>query len=77
MNAIPGSCRRNAGFAALTALLAAGLFPSERVEAAQDPPARDARFQFDRSISRQVLENYISRAITMEGLLNGRGDRGL
>src|SRR5690606_34490828 len=28
----------------------------------------------DRTISREVLENYLSRAITMEGLLNGRGD---
>lgn len=31
-------------------------------------------YQFDRTISRQVLENYLSRSITMEGLLNGRGD---
>ena len=26
------------------------------------------------SISREVLENYLSRSITMEGMLNGRGD---
>jgi len=31
-------------------------------------------YRFDRTISREVLENYLSRAITMEGLLNGRGD---
>src|SRR6201996_5040203 len=31
-------------------------------------------YQFDRTISREVLENYLSRSITMEGLLNGRGD---
>lgn len=31
-------------------------------------------YHFDRTISRQVLENYLSRSITMEGLLNGRGD---
>src|SRR6266478_6242248 len=30
--------------------------------------------RFDRKISREVLENYLSRAISMEGLLNGRGD---
>jgi hypothetical protein len=36
--------------------------------------ARPGGFQFDRTISRQVLENYLSRSITMEGLLNGRGD---
>lgn len=29
---------------------------------------------FDRTISRQVLENYLSRSITVEGLVNGRGD---
>lgn len=32
------------------------------------------RFKFDGTISREVLEDYLSRAITMEGLLNGRGD---
>ncbi|HVV03060.1 MAG TPA: hypothetical protein VHC96_02515, partial [Puia sp.] len=31
-------------------------------------------YRFDKTISRRVLENYLSRAITMEGLLNGRGD---
>jgi len=31
-------------------------------------------YTFDRTISRPVLENYLSRSITMEGLLNGRGD---
>ena len=36
--------------------------------------SRPGGFQFDRTISRQVLENYLSRSITMEGLLNGRGD---
>jgi len=31
-------------------------------------------YHFDTTISREVLENYLSRSITMEGLLNGRGD---
>jgi hypothetical protein len=31
-------------------------------------------YDFDRVISREVLDNYLSRAISMEGLLNGRGD---
>ena len=35
-------------------------------------PARD--YRFDGTISREVLENYLSRSISMEGLLNGRGD---
>lgn len=34
--------------------------------------ARD--YRFDKTISREVLENYLSRAISVEGLLNGRGD---
>jgi hypothetical protein len=36
--------------------------------------ARPGGYQFDGTVSRQVLENYLSRSITMEGLLNGRGD---
>ena len=31
-------------------------------------------YKFDKRISREVLCNYLSRAICMEGLLNGRGD---
>ena len=31
-------------------------------------------YSFNRTISREVLGNYLSRAICMEGLLNGRGD---
>lgn len=33
-----------------------------------------AGYRFDRTISRPVLENYLDRSISMEGLLNGRGD---
>ena len=39
---------------------------------AAPPPSRD--YHFDGSISRPVLESYLSRSITMEGILNGRGD---
>ncbi len=35
---------------------------------------RPGGYQFDGKISRPVLENYLSRSITMEGLLNGQGD---
>jgi hypothetical protein len=31
-------------------------------------------YRFDKTISRGVLENFLTRSITMEGLLNGRGD---
>jgi hypothetical protein len=37
-------------------------------------PSRTGPWGFDGTISREVLENYLSRSITMEGLLNGRGD---
>lgn len=40
----------------------------------QPPVASAPDYEFDKSISRRTLENYLSRAITMEGLLNGRGD---
>ncbi len=36
--------------------------------------ARPGEYQFDGTMSRDVLENYLSRSISMEGLLNGRGD---
>jgi hypothetical protein len=46
-----------------------------RVDAADEPLASASEpYRFDQTISRRVLENYLSRAITMEGLLNGRGD---
>jgi len=31
-------------------------------------------YKFDRTISREVLDNFLSHSISMEGLLNGRGD---
>src|SRR5712675_2341419 len=34
---------------------------------------RPGGFQFDGKISRPVLENYLSRSICIEGMLNGRG----
>src|SRR5579863_7914251 len=36
--------------------------------------SRSGGFEFDRTISRQTLDNYLSRSITMEGMLHGRGD---
>jgi len=36
--------------------------------------ALGADYHFDATISRAVLENYLARSISMEGLLNGRGD---
>src|SRR5882757_3335935 len=41
---------------------------------AMAPPSSSRDYHFDRTISRPVLENYLSRAISTEGLLNGRGD---
>lgn len=41
---------------------------------AATPPSAANEYHFDSSISRVVLDNYLSRSISMEGLLNGRGD---
>src|SRR6266700_1121052 len=35
---------------------------------------RRRNYSFHQTISREVLDNYLSRSISMEGLLNGRGD---
>jgi pimeloyl-ACP methyl ester carboxylesterase len=54
---------------------AGGPAPKSPPSAAAAPVLRPARdFRFDKTISREVLENYLSRAISVEGILNGRGD---
>ncbi|WP_205678852.1 hypothetical protein [Aquisphaera insulae] len=60
----------------LASLLALVPFlPSVIADDGSLPSAKATRdYRFDRTISRPVLENYLSRSITMEGLLNGRGD---
>lgn len=42
--------------------------------AARGVNAAESAYQFDGPMSREVLDRYLSRAISMEGLLNGRGD---
>src|SRR5438132_14353467 len=61
---------------ALAVWLVAGyVLTTQGIQAAEGPPARPPRdYRFDKTMSREVLENYLSRAISMEGLLNGRGD---
>lgn len=41
---------------------------------ADTPLSRSSAYYFDGAISRAVLERYLARSITMEGMLNGRGD---
>jgi hypothetical protein len=56
-------------------LVAAWLCLGLRVQAGDSvSTSRAGGFRFDGRISRTVLENYLSRSITMEGMLNGRGD---
>src|SRR5438105_14439202 len=44
-------------------------------QAASTPPsAASAKYQFDGTISRTVLENFLARSISVEGVFNGRGD---
>lgn len=56
---------------AVVILLVTAGFICRLGDGAEPPPAT---YHFDHTISREVLENYLSRAISMEGLLNGRGD---
>jgi len=66
---------RRASCLAATCLVAGSLLGVQPAHAAEQPIAsHPGKYQFDRTISREVLESYLSRAITMEGLLNGRGD---
>src|SRR5512140_2020849 len=72
MNTTPAI--RTAPWLAPVCALAICCFAFLRASAADPPAPAQEAFRFDKSISREVLENYLSRAITMEGLLNGRGD---
>ncbi|HXE52507.1 MAG TPA: hypothetical protein VN541_05795, partial [Tepidisphaeraceae bacterium] len=47
-----------------------------QIPATAAEPERPRDYRFDTTISRPVLENYLSRAITMEGMFNGRGNLG-
>jgi hypothetical protein len=63
------------GLAVRLALALACLFLHLPLPAAEAPPPAAANpYHFDQTISRATLERYLSRAITMEGMLNGRGD---
>ena len=43
--------------------------------APSSPVASGVRnYHFDKTMTREVLENYLSRSISMEGVFNGRGD---
>jgi hypothetical protein len=50
------------------------LIISQHKESPSQATTKPSDYHFDRTISREVLENYLSRSISMEGLLNGRGD---
>ena len=66
---------RRAGCLTAVCLAASCLFDGYRLNAAEKQrTAPPGKHHFDKTISREVLENYLSRSITMEGLLNGRGD---
>src|SRR3984885_2836687 len=60
----------------LTSSLAAALLAladgSRSISFAASAPIRD--YSFDRTISRNVLDNFLSRSITMQSLFAGRGD---
>ena len=41
------------------------MFHQRKTPTAETPTARDPRYQFDGTISREVLENYLERSVTM------------
>jgi hypothetical protein len=59
-------------------LAAAPWFSQQQVAVAENPSAQAAipprDYRFDKTISREVLQNYLSRSISMEGVFNGKGD---
>src|SRR5450756_2552565 len=69
--------KRSAGLVAI-GLAAVLSFSGPRVVAAETPftPAitRPRDYQFNQTMSRDVLENYLSRSISVEGVFNGRGN---
>src|SRR5258708_23801442 len=59
----------------LAAIFSFNLLYSTAAETPAAPASAEVRdYHFDQTISRQVLENYLSRSISMEGMFNGRGD---
>src|SRR3954471_18105189 len=62
-------------FCLATSMLASLSLVKSAAAAALDANStiRPGGFDFDRTISRPVLENYLSRSICIEGMLNGHG----
>ncbi len=58
----------------LSFLVIAALAPSAGGAETGNTAAANVDYHFDRTISRPVLESYLSHSITMQDLLNGRGD---
>jgi hypothetical protein len=57
-----------------TSLAATTAIMADKAAFGHSPWQHRGNYNFNRTISREVLGNYLSRAICMEGLLNGRGD---
>jgi len=70
------STLKRAGGMGLLGLLAGCMAAAQGVPAEQATGTRPGtgKYDFDGTISREVLENYLARSISMEGILNGRGD---
>jgi hypothetical protein len=58
----------------LNTSLAAACTWAKAANASFSPSHPGHSYKFDRTISREVLDNFLSRSISMEGLLNGRGN---
>src|SRR5580692_58995 len=59
---------------AISVIIISALITQTLNAAETSSPAKARDYHFDATISREVLDNYLSRSISMEGILNGRGN---
>ncbi len=71
---LPAGALAVLALAVVTLLGTLGVSAVRAGEPSAPAPKSSGPYAFDHTISRTVLERYLSRAITMEGLLNARGD---
>jgi len=69
----PDQAGKSAGLSLAVATWLGG-FLASAADPAPVGPSSSGPYAFHQTITRAVLEHYLARAITMEGLLNGRGD---
>ena len=76
MKTNPAATFNKAAFlpAMLAFMLFGAVLPASAAEGEVPRFEPTGKYQFDGTISRQVLENFLARSISVEGVFNGRGD---